>query len=162
MINSAVQCRSRWGRNMILQKSGNMNVVIKTNTDARADCHSVARRLASEEGGDCRSLPAAHQIGRWANPNISGNSWGDFSHHLRAFRNFPLQGERRSAPPFWDRLDCTHCTHKRFPSHEGVNWFHGFLREVILSTLPFRFLKGVSRISQRGLFWPHRFSWAEK
>ena len=49
---------------MILQKSGNMNVVIKTNTDARADCHSVARRPASEEGGDCRSLPAAHQIGR--------------------------------------------------------------------------------------------------
>ena len=49
---------------MILQKSGNMNVVIKTNTDARADCHSVARQPASEEGGDYRSLSAAHQIGR--------------------------------------------------------------------------------------------------
>ena len=30
-------------------------------------------------------------------------------------------------------------------------------RGVILSTLPFRFLKGVSRISQRGLFWPIAF-----
>ena len=28
---------------------------------------------------------------------------------MRAFRNFPPKGERRSAPPFWDRLDCTHC-----------------------------------------------------
>ena len=36
---------------MILQKSGNMDVVIKTNTDARADCHSVPRRLAREEVG---------------------------------------------------------------------------------------------------------------
>ena len=36
---------------MILQKSGNMNVVIKTNTDARTDCHSVARRPASEGVG---------------------------------------------------------------------------------------------------------------
>ena len=35
-------------------------------------------------------------------------------------------------------------------------------RGVILSTSPFRFLKGVSRISERGLFWPHRFSWDEK
>ena len=33
---------------------------------------------------------------------------------------------------------------------------------LILSTSPFRSLKGVSRISQRGLFWPHRFSLVEK
>ena len=33
---------------MILQKSGNMDVAIKTNTAAGADCHSVARSLDSE------------------------------------------------------------------------------------------------------------------
>ena len=83
------------GRNMILQKSGNMDVVSKTNSAARADSHSVACRPASEEEGDCLSLPATHQIDRWAFPNISGTSWGHLRDHLRAFRNFPLQGERR-------------------------------------------------------------------
>ena len=66
-------------------------------------------RTSGRRGGDGCSLPAAHQNDRWANPNISGNSWGDGTNDLRAFRNFPPKGERRSAPPFWDRLDCTHC-----------------------------------------------------
>ena len=48
---------------MILQKSGNMDVVIKTNTDARADCHSVPRRLAREEVGMvARSQPPTKMI----------------------------------------------------------------------------------------------------
>ena len=48
---------------MILQKSGNMDVVIKTNTDARADCHSVPRRLAREEVGMvARSQPPTKLI----------------------------------------------------------------------------------------------------
>ena len=74
-------------------------------------------------GGDGCSLPAAHQNDRWANPNISGNSWGDGTNDLRAFRNFPPKGERRSAPPFWDRLDCTHCTYHEPPpmNHFGIS-----------------------------------------
>ena len=48
---------------MILQKLGNMDVVIKTNTDARADCHSVPRRLAREEVGMvARSQPPTKMI----------------------------------------------------------------------------------------------------
>ena len=48
---------------MILQKSGNMDVVIKTNTDAKADCHSVPRRLAREEVGMvARSQPPTKLI----------------------------------------------------------------------------------------------------
>ena len=35
-------------------------------------------------------------------------------------------------------------------------------RGLILSPTLFRFLKGVSRLFRRGLFWPHRFSWDEK
>ena len=46
-------------------------------------------------GGDGCSLPATHQIDRWAFPNIAGTSWGHLRDHLRAFRNFPLQGEQR-------------------------------------------------------------------
>ena len=48
---------------MILQKSGNMDVVIKTNTDARADCHSVGRGPAAEEVGMvARSQPPTKLI----------------------------------------------------------------------------------------------------
>ena len=44
LTDSAVKCRLTGCRNTILQKSGNMDVVSKKNTDARANCHSVARR----------------------------------------------------------------------------------------------------------------------
>ncbi len=48
---------------MILQKSGNMDVVIKTNTDARADCHSVGRWPPAEEVGMvARSQPPTKMI----------------------------------------------------------------------------------------------------
>ena len=48
---------------MILQKSGNMDVVIQTNTYARADCHSVGRGPAAEEVGMvARSQPTTKLI----------------------------------------------------------------------------------------------------
>ena len=91
------------------KKSGNMDVVNQANTIASDECPSVARWPASEEGGDCCSLPATHQIDRRACPNISGTSWGLSIHYLRAIEDVPLQLERRFAPPFWERLDRPHC-----------------------------------------------------
>ena len=114
-----------------------MDVVNQANTIASDECPSVARWPASEEGGDCCSLPATHQIDRRACPNISGTSWGLSIHYLRAIEDVPLQLERRFAPPFWERLDRPHCTFcyscprlKRHKTEElisrpfvGENWF---------------------------------------
>ena len=63
----------------------------QANTIASTVCPSVARWPASEEGGDCCSLPATHQIDRRACPNISGTSWGLSIHCLRAIEYLPLQ-----------------------------------------------------------------------
>ena len=100
------------------KKSGNMDVVNQANTIASDECPSVARWPASEEGGDCCSLPATHQIDRRACPNISGTSWGLSIHYLRAIEDVPLQLERRFAPPFWERLDRPHCRSRKW---EGIS-----------------------------------------
>ena len=85
---------------MILQKLGNMDVVSQKKTAARADCHSVACRPASEGVGDGFLLPAAHQIDPRGFPNISGTSWGPPINYVRTIGDFPLQWEPRSAPSF--------------------------------------------------------------
>ena len=56
-------------------------------------------------GGDGCLLPAAHQIDPRGFPNILGTSWGPPIYYVRTIGDFPLQWERRSAPPFWERLD---------------------------------------------------------
>jgi hypothetical protein len=117
-----VQCRSRGWRNMILQNWEIWELVSQTNTAALTEqeqrCRSpVSSRAAAARwrGGDGCSLPASHQIGRSTISNISGNSWGLPIHLLRVIGIFSLQWERRSAPPFWERLDQRHCMFRCYP-----------------------------------------------
>ena len=73
--------------------------------------HLSSRAAAARwRGGDGCSLPATHQNGRSTISNISGNSWDLSSPILRVIGNFTLHWARRSAPPFWGRLDRPHCT----------------------------------------------------
>ena len=84
---------------MILQKLGNMDVVSQKKTAARADCHSVACRPASEGVGMVAcSQPPTKLILEF--PNISGTSWGPPINYVRTIGDFPLQWEPRSAPSF--------------------------------------------------------------
>ena len=82
---------------MILQKLGNMDVVSQKKTAARADCHSVACRPASEGVGmvACSQPPTKliledFQIFRGQAP----------INYVRTIGDFPLQWEPRSAPSF--------------------------------------------------------------
>ena len=79
-------------------------------TTCATEIASVRRQpSAGEEGGDCCSVPVAHQIGRSTISNITGNSWGLPIHLLRVVWLFLMKWGWRFAPPSWDRLDRPHC-----------------------------------------------------
>ena len=86
---------------MILQKLGNMDVVSQKKTAARADCHSVACRPASEGVGmvACSQPPTKliledFQIFRGQAGALPS------TYYVRTIGDFPLQWEPRSAPSF--------------------------------------------------------------
>ena len=92
----------------------NTSDLFTTELQQVANFLSSLAAAAGWRGGEGCSLPATHQNGRSTVSNVSGNSWDLFIHILRVFENFTLQWARRSAPPFWDRLDWPHCSYRRW------------------------------------------------
>ena len=97
-------------------------LVPKKSSSSAPDQLSSWAAVARWRGGEGCSHPAAHQIVRSTVSNILGNSWGLPIHALRVVWNFSLQRCRRLSPPFWLRLDCSHCIPWRDKSWRGEPW----------------------------------------